>query len=103
MPLVEGSSQLPLNTHNAFSFSYDAGYYGYIYSECFAADLFSQFDTYSLSKATTSVIDARQGKEYREKILAIGATKCGNDMLKDFLNREPSKLAFFDRVKLHID
>eukprot|EP00579_Thalassiosira_antarctica_P033032 CAMPEP_0201997582 /NCGR_PEP_ID=MMETSP0905-20130828/4508_1 /ASSEMBLY_ACC=CAM_ASM_000554 /TAXON_ID=420261 /ORGANISM="Thalassiosira antarctica, Strain CCMP982" /LENGTH=691 /DNA_ID=CAMNT_0048553295 /DNA_START=20 /DNA_END=2095 /DNA_ORIENTATION=+ len=77
---------------------YDAGYYGYIYSETFAADLFSKFS--ELSRDNKSVIDAHLGKKYRDTILSPCATVDGDAMLLDFLGREPSKDAFLSRVSM---
>lgn len=75
---------------------YDAGYYGYIYSETFAADLFSKFSELSSNKK--SVLDLDLGKKYREKILSPCATVDGDAMLLDFLGREPSKEAFLSHI-----
>eukprot|EP00804_Cyclotella_cryptica_P009207 CCRYP_019218-RA/>CCRYP_019218-RA protein AED:0.24 eAED:0.24 QI:77/1/1/1/0.33/0.25/4/1423/702 len=76
---------------------YDAGYYGYIYSECYAADLFSEFE--ALARDNKPIIDSELGRKYRQTILERGATKCGVEMLIDFLGREPSNEAFSYRVK----
>mmetsp|Transcript_16803 Transcript_16803/g.36429 ORF Transcript_16803/g.36429 Transcript_16803/m.36429 type:complete len:92 (+) Transcript_16803:97-372(+) len=65
---------------------------GYIYSETFAADLFSKFG--ELSRENKSVLDVGLGKRYRDKILSPCATRDGEAMLLDFLGREPSKDAF---------
>ena len=78
---------------------YDAGYYGYIYSECFAADIYSKFESLKSQASDDTIICCELGRKYRDSILARGATKAGLDMLKDFLNRMPSKDSFFDRVK----
>ena len=78
---------------------YDAGYYGYIYSECYAADLFGIFESLKKEANDGTIIDCELGRKYRDSILARGATKAGFDMLKDFLNRLPSKDSFFERVK----
>jgi Zn-dependent oligopeptidase len=59
--------------------------------------LFSEFE--GLSRENKSIIDVKLGRKYKEAILARGATKCGKDMLVDFLGREPSKEAFSYRVK----
>ncbi|KAL7507227.1 hypothetical protein ACHAXN_004437 [Cyclotella atomus] len=77
---------------------YDAGYYGYIYSECYAADLFSIFET-SSSAEENELIDASLGLKYRQEILARGATKRGEEMLMSFLGRAQSTSSFFDRLK----
>lgn len=78
-------------------FSYDAGYYGYIYSECYAADLFGVFE--ESTKDKEPIVNTSLGQMYRDAILARGATKSGFDMLTEFLGREPSKNTFFNRVK----
>jgi len=74
---------------------YDAGYYGYIYSKTYAADLFSQFEELSLEDR--SVIDCDLGRKYREMILSPGATLDGATMLRNFLGRDASKDAFTRR------
>ena len=68
-----------------------------MYSECYAADLFSRFE--ALAKDGKSILDAELGRKYRTTILARGATRGGRDMLMDFLGREPSKETFFARVR----
>ena len=72
---------------------YDAGYYGYLWSEAFAADLFAEFEN-----SKHGVLDASLGKKYRECILAPCATLDGNTMLENFLNRKPSLDAFVTRM-----
>jgi len=76
---------------------YDAGYYGYIWSEAYAADLFHRFEL--LSNEGKSIIDPNLGRQYREKILAPCATRGGFELLKDFLGRDPSTEAFKRRVQ----
>ncbi|KAL7516797.1 LOW QUALITY PROTEIN: hypothetical protein ACHAWX_001773 [Stephanocyclus meneghinianus] len=68
-----------------------------IYSECYTADLFREFEY--LARDNKSIIDAKLGQKYREKILVRGATKFGKDMLEDSLGRVPSKEAFPNQVK----
>ena len=68
---------------------YDAGYYGYGWSEVHAADLWSCFKA-----APGGFLDLDLGRRYRETILEKGATRDGADMLRDFLGREPSTQAF---------
>lgn len=82
-----------------YTFSYDAGYYGYIFSECMAADVFSEFE--ALTRRDKCIIDAKLGSKYKIEILAKCATRGGDEMLNSFLGRVPSKKAFFDRVTKH--
>lgn len=75
---------------------YDAGYYGYIYSEAFAADLFGEFE--QVVSENRPIVDADLGKRYRDLILSPCATIGGDEMLRNFLGREPSKTAFLDHI-----
>jgi len=73
---------------------YDAGYYGYLWSEVFAADMFSRF-------RKEGVLNRAIGWDYRTKILEPGATKDGMQMLKDFLGREPNEEAFLKELGIN--
>ncbi len=80
------------NEHFAAGFGhmmggYDGGYYGYLWSEVFAADMFTRFQQ-------SGVLDPKVGREYRDRILARGRTVEPMVLLKDFLGREPSEEAF---------
>jgi len=66
---------------------YDAGYYGYGWSEVYALDLFEKF-------RKVGVLNRTAGYLLRQKILSPCASKSGMDMLKSFLGREPSLDAF---------
>eukprot|EP00003_Mantamonas_plastica_P020230 TRINITY_DN3270_c0_g1_i1.p2 TRINITY_DN3270_c0_g1~~TRINITY_DN3270_c0_g1_i1.p2 ORF type:complete len:541 (-),score=188.97 TRINITY_DN3270_c0_g1_i1:211-1833(-) len=66
---------------------YDAGYYGYIYSEVFSADMFMKFKE-------SGVMDPETGALYRNTILATGGSRDSMDALVDFLGREPQNDAF---------
>jgi thimet oligopeptidase len=70
---------------------YDAGYYGYLWSEVFAADLFARFQQ-------VGCMDAALGRRYREQILAPGGAQDGSAMLRTFLGCEPSQAAWLRRV-----
>ena len=72
---------------------YDAGYFGYLWSEAFAADLFAEFEN-----SQAGVLDESLGKRYRECILSPCATIDGDSMLENFLGRKPSLDAFVRRM-----
>jgi len=66
---------------------YAAGYYGYLWSRVYAQDIFSKFKE-------DGVISPRVGRRYRETILEKGSSKDENELLEDFLGREPSEESF---------
>jgi len=70
--------------------SYDASYYGYLWSEVYACDMFEQFCSDVLSKSL--------GKKYRQIILEKGATEDATDLLFQFLGREPMLDAFLKQL-----
>jgi thimet oligopeptidase len=86
------------HTHFQASFGhlmggYDAGYYGYLWSEVYASDLFSRFETQGL-------LNPEVGLEYRRKVLEVGKMKDGFQILEDFLGRKPNSQAFLKRLHL---
>ena len=72
---------------------YDAGYYGYLWSEVYAADMFSRFEKDGL-------LNSKVGLEYRKAVLEPGKMREGFEILETFLGRKPSSQAFYK--KLHI-
>jgi thimet oligopeptidase len=72
---------------------YDAGYYGYLWSEVYAQDMFSEFEKAGL-------LNSDLGARYRGDILENGNMRDALDLLKEFLGRTPNTVAFFK--KLHI-
>ncbi|KIY67106.1 metallopeptidase MepB [Cylindrobasidium torrendii FP15055 ss-10] len=70
---------------------YEAGYYGYLYSLVFAADMYA-----TVFKADP--LDPARGKRYQEKILAFGGAREELDSLRDFLGREPDEEAFIKEI-----
>lgn len=72
---------------------YDAGYYGYLWSEVYAQDMFSQFPAEDL---TNSLVGAR----YRQNILEKGNMQDAFELLREFLGRDPNSDAFFKKLGL---
>ena len=71
--------------------SYDAGYYGYLWSEVFAADMFhTVFKKDPMSR--------EEGMRYRRTVLEKGSSRDPMDLLKDFLGREPNAEAFYKEL-----
>jgi thimet oligopeptidase len=73
---------------------YDSGYYGYLWSEVFAADMFTRFEKEGL-------LNAKTGADYRTWILEPGGSLEPDVLLKGFLRREPNMDAFFKSIGLN--
>lgn len=72
---------------------YAAGYYGYLWSEVYSADMFSVFEK-------NGIMDQKTGKRYRDIILAKGGTEDPLELVKQFLGREPNQDAFLKSLGL---
>ncbi|KAL1689134.1 hypothetical protein GGG16DRAFT_93984 [Schizophyllum commune] len=70
---------------------YDAGYYGYMYSLVYAADMYA-----TVFKADP--LDPARGKKYRDCILRPGGSREEMDSLKEFLGRPPNSDAFLKEL-----
>jgi Zn-dependent oligopeptidase len=92
-------SLLPIteNVHSICSWNhlngYGANYYGYLWSEVFAADLFSEFKK-------NGIMDKETGIKYKKEILEKAASKNEIDMMRRFLNREPNSKAFYEDLNI---
>ncbi|MEB3792844.1 M3 family metallopeptidase [Acinetobacter sp. IK40] len=69
---------------------YQAGYYGYMWSEVLALDMLSAFG----NNLNNPVV----GQRYRQTILSQGSQKDAAQLVKDFLGREPENKAFFNEI-----
>jgi thimet oligopeptidase len=69
---------------------YEAGYYGYMWSEVLALDMLTAFGDHLMNPAV--------GRRYRETILSRGGEARGMDLVRAFLGREPNNKAFFDEL-----
>jgi thimet oligopeptidase len=72
-------------------FGYDAGYYGYLWAKVFGDDMFSRFEAEGI---TSPVV----GSEYRRRVLERGGSLDAGELLRDFLEREPSQQAFLHHL-----
>lgn len=68
---------------------YDAGYYGYMYSEALACDMFK-------TVFENNVLDPTKGMHYRHTILEPGSSYDAIDLVRNFLGREPNNNAFLE-------
>ncbi|MDR3646739.1 MAG: Zn-dependent oligopeptidase [Candidatus Babeliales bacterium] len=68
---------------------YGPSYYGYLWSKVFAKDLFKEIKKHGL-------LNPEIGKRYIDTILSKGGSQDPNELLKDFLLREPNQEAFLE-------
>jgi thimet oligopeptidase len=69
---------------------YQAGYYGYMWSEVLALDMRSAFGD--------NVMDTKVGARYRSLILENGGQRAPSELVEAFLQRKPSPEAFFKEI-----
>lgn len=67
---------------------YDAGYYGYLYSLVFSADMWH-------TAFKPDPMDGKVGRLYRKIVLERGGSREEMDNLVEFLGREPNAEAFY--------
>lgn len=70
---------------------YDAGYYGYLSSQVYSADMFH-------SVFAKDIMSASEGRRYRHTVLEKGGSRDEMEGLKEFLGREPSPEAFYKEL-----
>jgi thimet oligopeptidase len=91
IPIQEGT--YPEASFGHLMGGYDAGYYGYLWSEVFAADMYTKFSQRGL-------LDPVTGSEYRTWILEKGGTLDPFKLITNFLGREPNNDAFLKSLGL---
>jgi thimet oligopeptidase len=72
---------------------YGSGYYGYMWSKVFALDLFGAIEREGLLNPTI-------GHRYVGAVIGQGGSKDPNELLLDFLGREPNQEAFLSAMGL---
>ncbi len=73
---------------------YDAGYYGYMWSKVYAADMFTRF-------AKEGLLNAQTGLTYRRELLEVGSSRDELESVRKFLGREPNNEAFLKELGIH--
>jgi len=89
-PLIHTDNCLAANFGHMMG-GYESGYYGYIWSEAYAAEVFNLF------KESGDLFDKPTGLHYRRCILERGGTETGLNMMKELLGRMPNSDAFLSQ------
>jgi len=92
MPATPGT--IPEASFQHLVAGYDAGYYGYLWSLVYAQDMFTVFQKGGLENPAV-------GARYRTYILQPGGGVEPDQLLRDFLGREPSYDAFYKELNAH--
>ncbi|MBI3547609.1 MAG: Zn-dependent oligopeptidase [Elusimicrobia bacterium] len=91
IPMAPGT--IPEASFTHLMGGYDAGYYGYLWSKVYAEDMFSRFQKQGL-------LSPDVGRDYRRKVLEVGAGRDEAASLRDFLGRKPNEKAFLRSIGL---
>ena len=70
---------------------YDAGYYGYLWSEVFGDDMWRRFEEEGITNPAV-------GMAYRREVLEVGGSRDAIQTLRAFLGREPDNGAFLSKL-----
>ena len=89
-PLVHNPACLAANFGHLMG-GYESGYYGYLWSEVYAAEVFQLF------KQSGNIFNREVGLHYRQSILEKGGTRTGFEMMETLLSRPPSNDAFLEQ------
>lgn len=73
---------------------YDSGYYGYLWSQVFSADMF--FTRFFRE----GILNSKTGADYRACILQPGGSRDASEMIRNFLGRDPNQEAFLKSIGL---
>lgn len=89
-PLVHCESCMAANFGHLMG-GYESGYYGYLWSEVYAAEVFQLF------KNSGDIFNREIGLHYRRCILERGGTQDGFTMMQNLLGRMPNSDAFLEQ------
>ncbi|ORX61212.1 zincin [Piromyces finnis] len=89
--MMEPTETWPIAVFEHIMSGYDVNYYGYLWSQVYAADMFSQFKTYG-------VLNKIIGRRYRNVVLRKGSTEDSMTLIKRFLYRKPNDKAFLETL-----
>lgn len=89
LPLTKGT--YPQASFGHIMGGYDAGYYGYLWSEVIAQDFFHEFEK-------NGVFNPEIGMKFRREILEKGGTVEEKEMVKNFLGREEEMGPFLQAI-----
>jgi thimet oligopeptidase len=92
MPGIEYAKDAHFECAFGHLMGYAATYYGYMWSEVFAQDVFQYI------KDRNGLLSAELGKRYVDCIIGAGGARDPNELLKDFLGREPNAVAFLGKL-----
>ncbi|MCK9345269.1 MAG: Zn-dependent oligopeptidase [Candidatus Pacebacteria bacterium] len=70
---------------------YGAGYYSYLWSKVYAADMFTRFEK-------EGILNKKTGADYKKWILEKGGSMEEIELVKGFLGRKPSNKAFLKEI-----
>ncbi|WP_042391967.1 M3 family metallopeptidase [Streptacidiphilus carbonis] len=73
-------------------FGYEAGYYGYLWSQTLGDDMYTRFTEAGPTEAGTT--DPGPGLAFRRTVLERGGTVDGDQLVRDFLGRAPNHDAY---------
>jgi len=85
---IEGTNFCGLFGHLASE--YGASYYGYMFSEVMAADMFTKFKE-------VGILNKEMGNHYKDTILRMGCIRSGKELVNAFLGREPRLEPFLEK------
>ncbi|MFA6226645.1 MAG: M3 family metallopeptidase [Methanoregula sp.] len=92
-PPIEGGYEPATIGH--FMGGYDAGYYGYLWSEVYALNIYTRFERDGLTNTTA-------GMDYRRWIVEPGNMQDGDVLLRGFLGKEPGMDVFYERLHIPV-
>lgn len=94
LPLTKGT--IPQASFGHIMGGYDAGYYGYLWSEVIAEDFFSEFEK-------NGIFNQETGLKFRREVLEKGGTVDEEKMAENFLGRPVDNTPFLRSIGLSED